>query len=450
MGRPEQTWDKASKKTKKRQTQAIAREIETFVKNTKVEGEPIDEHRVLGFLLSRNYNHQKLIAGIGKKLDQKDVDVTGLPVLPVEVSAYLMSLNLGKTTMRKIKSAFKQSKFGKVSSFEEVSDHVNKEVLPIKYHDIQDLKDPETQIGMRFDTADFLKNHMKRFVICQERKGKALGGGHYKMHLKMGYDTSRHTRYSFKGGAPADVENPTISIGLTDLMVLSVESAGPGTDDYFWKEPTPNSSNKTRVLGILEKDEKDPETLAYLLLQQKELMALQENGVQFTYKGVNYTFLPEICPRMDGKLNKILMGINAPDACLKCEASKEEWSDPKNIGKKFKRRGKVEELKQFYSSLPRTKKGKLKKTTNDYKTRKGFTHAPQTLMELFNFTVTHKWVHLIHFDAKLWERLVTNHKEWNKSKGSEKKLKEAKKKLIEILKAGNNKPGVQYDWPDNR
>ena len=38
-------------------------------------------------------------------------------------------------------------------------------------------------------------------------------------------------------------------------MLLSINNA-IGTDDYSWKEPTPNSEFATRILGLLACEEK--------------------------------------------------------------------------------------------------------------------------------------------------------------------------------------------------
>ena len=116
-----------------------------------------------------------------------------------------------------------------------------------------------------------------------------------KASMQVGTDGGRHGwfRWCF-GPAPAG-KNPTQSISLYDLMLLSVRAA-PGTPDFEWKEERPCSDRVTRVLAVLMAEEKDSVLLKMVKYMQKKQNDLLD-GFVVVYNQEEYIFVPKFVDR---------------------------------------------------------------------------------------------------------------------------------------------------------
>ena len=96
-------------------------------------------------------------------------------------------------------------------------------------------------------------------------------------------------------GPVPEGKNPTQSISLYDLMLLSVVSA-PGFPDYEWREQKPCSDKVTRVLAVIMAEEKMDILLKMVVYLQKQQNALNE-GFTVNNNGQDYTFFPRFVDR---------------------------------------------------------------------------------------------------------------------------------------------------------
>ena len=113
--------------------------------------------------------------------------------------------------------------------------------------------------------------------------------------MQAGTDGGRHGWFRWADGPVPPGKNPTQSISIYDLMLLSVESA-PGFPTYNWREHKPCSDRVTRVLAVIMADEKDPIMIKMVLYLQKKQNQLLE-GFTVKHKGEEYCFLPAFVDR---------------------------------------------------------------------------------------------------------------------------------------------------------
>ena len=112
---------------------------------------------------------------------------------------------------------------------------------------------------------------------------------------QAGTDGGRHGWFRWSAGPVPGSKNPTQSISLYDLMLLSVTSA-PGTPDFEWREERPCSNRVTRVLAVLMAEEKDAELLKMVLYMQKKQNELID-GFAVMYNQEEYVFVPRFVDR---------------------------------------------------------------------------------------------------------------------------------------------------------
>ena len=113
--------------------------------------------------------------------------------------------------------------------------------------------------------------------------------------IQAGTDGGRHGWFRWGSGPVPGSKNPTQSISLYDLMLLSVQS-GPGTPDFQWREQRPCSDRVTRVLAVVMAEEKDSELLKMVLHMQKRQNEL-EDGFTVLYSQEEYIFVPRFVDR---------------------------------------------------------------------------------------------------------------------------------------------------------
>ena len=113
--------------------------------------------------------------------------------------------------------------------------------------------------------------------------------------MQAGTDGGRHGWFRWCFGPSPAGKNPTQSISLYDLMLLSVRAA-PGTPDFVWREERPCSDRVTRVLAVLMAEEKDKVLLKmvqYMQTKQNDLL----NGFEVVYNHEEYIFVPRFVDR---------------------------------------------------------------------------------------------------------------------------------------------------------
>jgi hypothetical protein len=113
--------------------------------------------------------------------------------------------------------------------------------------------------------------------------------------LQAGIDAGRHGWFRWAQGPVPEKKNPTQSICLYDLMLLSVKSS-VGTPHYEWREPTPCSDKVTRVLAILMAEESEEIVTKLVLYLQKKQNNLLD-GFTVIYNNEEYSFVPKFVDR---------------------------------------------------------------------------------------------------------------------------------------------------------
>ena len=129
------------------------------------------------------------------------------------------------------------------------------------------------------------------FLEAQEKLGKPVAPGVYYQEWKRGGDSGRHQWYRWQNGPQPEGSKTTIALNIFDLMLLSINNA-IGTDDYSWKEPTPNSEFATRILGLLACEEKLELIQPFVTTLQAESQALSDTGYRVIFRGSEYDFVP--------------------------------------------------------------------------------------------------------------------------------------------------------------
>ena len=113
--------------------------------------------------------------------------------------------------------------------------------------------------------------------------------------MQAGIDAGRHGWFRWAQGPVPEKKNPTQSICLYDLMLLSVKSS-VGTPHYEWREPTPCSDKVTRVLAILMAEESEDIVTKLVLYLQKKQNNLMD-GFTVIHNNEEYTFVPKFVDR---------------------------------------------------------------------------------------------------------------------------------------------------------
>ena len=305
--------------------------------------------------------------------------------------------------------------------------------------------------GVCFDPSVFIPNYVLRFLISQEKYGTPLTPGHYQIVFKAGTDGGRHGWFRWFSGPVPNSKNPTQSISLYDLMLLSVNSA-PGTQDFEWREQRPCSDKVTRLLAVVMAEEKDNVLLKMVQFMQKKQNDLLD-GFTVEYKGEEYVFVPKFIDRNDKKMDRLLTGIG--DGCDNSVAAPCTWSDVNAIEAGFPKDRNLELIKSTYEGLEKNEKGEIKRSTGDFDTRQGICGEPLTLRETLSFTVTHKWMHVLHHIVKVITHLQVGYFNWVEVKDIQVSIKLAKSMVQEALKPGKfpggskeDNLGVAYEYPD--
>ena len=83
-----------------------------------------------------------------------------------------------------------------------------------------------------------------------------------------------------------------------------------GTPDFVWREQTPNSDHKTRVLSLVTGEEKR-ENLKDLIKWIHEQDDALSEGFEIEFKGQEYTFIPNYKTRQDKKACRQMTGQGA-------------------------------------------------------------------------------------------------------------------------------------------
>ena len=66
----------------------------------------------------------------------------------------------------------------------------------------------------------------------------------------------------------------------------------------------------------------------------------------------------------------------------------------------------LQRLKDNWAVLPKGRTGKVIRGTGDFAVRKGQCLEPAAVVDMYPFTVTHKWIHFLDFDVKVSSPLL--------------------------------------------
>ena len=161
-----------------------------------------------------------------------------------------------------------------------------------------------------FDPSVFIPHYLQRFLDRQEREGKPLPPGHYKIVLKVKIPGRKYVLNCKLAGWNWWGKTWLVSLGRwtstsrkkpnpihqhlwSDASVCWICSWFP---TYNWREHKPCSDRVTRVLAVIMADEKDPIMIKMVLYLQKKQNQLLE-GFTVKHKGEEYCFLPTFVDR---------------------------------------------------------------------------------------------------------------------------------------------------------
>ena len=225
---------------------------------------------------------------------------------------------------------------------------------------------------------------------------------------------------------------------------LSV-SQSQGECNEVWVEGAPCSPDAARPIMITMGKENN-ELLAKIVPPvDVEIGELQQNGVTVEDNGKMYTLKVEFHRSMnDGKMQKLLLGRGG-GFCVLCPFSADEAVSPDQIKDGFEI-GNVDiaTLNALYENLADDDKG-VKKHQGDYKDRMGLTQNPISAYNVATFPILHALQRGLDYCLKVAYKLNAGFTSWKEDQKQKAKKKEAKKRIIAMIKA---KTGIAVDMPD--
>lgn len=239
------------------------------------------------------------------------------------------------------------------------------------------------------------------------------------------------------------------------MMITEIRSSDPSCN-WVWREPTPNSSQKTKLTAILRGGEKT-ETAKNLIRHvqtEQEKIAAEGFWVDWGDQGEDedygrWNIRPKFIERADHAYNQILTGQY--HGCLNCRSHPDEFTDLEKIQEGFPQDRNVEFNRDIYEALEKDGNGRLLSRTGDWQTRFGVTQAPVSIREIWKYTLLHKNIHLMYFDVKLLEIAMIKHKTWILTAADKKRIKTGPRKVIqEALAPGDGRKGVKFDFPSTK
>ena len=149
--------------------------------------------------------------------------------------------------------------------------------------------------------------------------------------------------------------------------------------------------------------------------------------------------------------------------CDSCDAPKNTWTNLDAIERGFPKNRSFESVKQTWESLDKDETGQVKKRRDDFATRKGLCHEPQTLRETYSFTRTHKvggcltecyanylsfllkWMCVVNHSIKVVIHLMKGHHNWIEDATIKTEMKAGKEVVQQVLKPNQCPGGSKED-----
>ena len=135
--------------------------------------------------------------------------------------------------------------------------------------------------------------------------------------------------------------------------------------------------------------------------------------------------------------------------CLCCEVDPKNWMDEVLIRAgttaSFPMVRTLQRLKDNWNILDKGRTGKVIRRTGDFANRKGQCLEPAAVVDMYPFTVTHKWIHFLDFDVKVLIHLRLGFKDWNEYKHQEGQLKEEMVTVQNALRPGCGQKGIAFN-----
>ena len=245
-----------------------------------------------------------------------------MPVAPMnpDTASWIITKGegMGQWHYTNFKTVGARDRFFNAPSWKSIMKHWDSNIIP---EPIFVLDENESVNGVRYNVREFINKHMLRFLEAQEKLGKPVAPGVYYQEWKRGGDSGRHQWYRWQNGPQPEGSKTTIALNIFDLMLLSINNA-IGTDDYSWKEPTPNSEFATRILGLLACEEKIELIRSFVTTLQAESQALSDTGYRVIFRGSEYDFVPTFKHQNYKKVTQWMYVVQYK--CLCCEV------DPKD------------------------------------------------------------------------------------------------------------------------
>ena len=392
------------------------------------------------------YNKDKKTSSVAKKIEAGEA-ITTHASMSLDTASWIITKGegMGQRQYTNFKTVGARDGLFLAPSWKQVVQHWDTDIVPEAHYATDQYGCVN---GVRYNVEQFLKNHMIQFIKAQEKLGKPLPPGVYHQELKRGGDSGRHQWFRWQDGPQPEGTKTTIALNIFDMMLLTMKN-GVGTDEYSWEEPTPNSEFATRILGLLACEEHLDLIQPFVTTLQAESQALSDTGYTVTYKGFEYDFVPIFKHRNDKKMTQWMLGVQY--GCLCCEVDPKDWMDEELIDAgttvSFPMVRTLQGLKDNWAILDKGRSGKVIRRTGDFSIRKGQCLEPAAVVDMYPFTVTHKWIHFIDFDVKILIHLRLGLEDWKESKDPEQQaqLKEEMVNVQNALRPGHGLRGIAFN-----
>ena len=227
-------------------------------------------------------------------------------------------------------------------------------------------------------------------------------------------------------------------------MMVPLSLSDSATDEYLWKNPTPNSAFWTRPVALIAEKE-SPDLIKFINEKyEPEEQSLRENGIVVAHNGLMFQVDVIIESSMkDMKVRMVESGLGGAD-CLMCYTQQLDWKDVQKIEQDnfFAITRSADKTLELYEQFMEEKGGIIRRK-NDYETRAGLTTPPLSSSDHHYITLTHQYINGTSWFLKFFYRIKANLLLWTvRGSDSQDKLTKAKK---DVLKHIEDTTGLKLD-----
>ena len=226
---------------------------------------------------------------------------------------------------------------------------------------------------------------------------------------------------------------------MTIFCPLSVSSEA---GDVKWTQQCPNSAGTHRPLA-LQLGKESSETLRSLTVFEDDIEKSKTEGhsIDVNNHSINMK-INIISHMMDLKAAHLYLGLGGSFSDV-CEFSKSECHDPDIVKQGFNITRNITDTQALFDSLS-GESGTVKKSKDDYHTRKGLTTKPIAQHDVTSIQVLHALLRSFDHFMKIIVHLRAGVLNWSEAVEDE-ALKRAKKQIQEEIQ---KEMGEKWDYPD--